>query len=166
MWRCKLFRGKRSAFIFTMLSNRFLNFFEDCISGAYCNVQNQYYSQCIPGTATGTVSTSPATTNPPPVTATTTTSPTPTLIVDPPPNAGFIKTNGTRFSLNGSKYTVVGYVTISCALFDGSCWLSSDSGNAYWVGLSGLSTTDMNKAFADVAKAGGTTLRTWYVELL
>jgi len=35
------------------------------------------------------------------------------------------------------------------------------SSNSYWVGLMGYSASDMNKAFAEVAKAGGTTLRTW-----
>lgn len=35
------------------------------------------------------------------------------------------------------------------------------SGNSYWVGLTGLSTTSMNKAFSDIAAAGGTTVRTW-----
>ncbi|KAG6840902.1 hypothetical protein C0991_003363 [Blastosporella zonata] len=34
-------------------------------------------------------------------------------------------------------------------------------GNAYWIGLTGLSTANMNAAFADIAKAGGTTVRTW-----
>ena len=33
--------------------------------------------------------------------------------------------------------------------------------NSYWVGLMGYSTADMNKAFADIAAAGGTTVRTW-----
>ncbi|KAG6843996.1 hypothetical protein H0H87_010887 [Tephrocybe sp. NHM501043] len=33
--------------------------------------------------------------------------------------------------------------------------------NSYWVGLNGYSTTDMNKAFADIAASGGTTVRTW-----
>lgn len=33
------------------------------------------------------------------------------------------------------------------------------------MGLTGLSTTDMNQAFVDIAKAGGTTVRTWYVQL-
>ena len=35
--------------------------------------------------------------------------------------------------------------------------------NSYWVGLMGYSTTNMNQAFADIAKAGGTTVRTWWV---
>ncbi|KAF8799264.1 glycoside hydrolase family 5 protein [Phlegmacium glaucopus] len=58
------------------------------------------------------------------------------------PSAGFVTTSGTNFMLDGSRYTVVG-------------------GNAYWMGLTGLSITDMNAAFADIAKAGGTTVRTW-----
>ena len=37
--------------------------------------------------------------------------------------------------------------------------LSFSRGNAYWVGLTGLSVADMNKAFADIANAGGTTVR-------
>ncbi|ESK89493.1 glycoside hydrolase family 5 protein [Moniliophthora roreri MCA 2997] len=55
---------------------------------------------------------------------------------------GFVKTSGQHFTLNGAKFTVVG-------------------SNSYWVGLSGLSTTDMNKAFADIAKTGATVARTW-----
>ncbi|KAJ7056836.1 glycoside hydrolase family 5 protein [Mycena amicta] len=54
----------------------------------------------------------------------------------------FIKTSGTRFTLNGAKYTVVG-------------------SNAYWPGLLGYSSTDINKAFTDIANSGATTVRTW-----
>lgn len=35
------------------------------------------------------------------------------------------------------------------------------SSNSYWVGLGELSDADMSKAFADVAGAGGTVVRTW-----
>jgi mannan endo-1,4-beta-mannosidase len=56
--------------------------------------------------------------------------------------ANFVGVSGTRFTLNGARYTVVG-------------------GNAYWIGLTGLSPANMNAAFADIAKAGGTTVRTW-----
>ncbi|KDR78311.1 hypothetical protein GALMADRAFT_138416 [Galerina marginata CBS 339.88] len=55
---------------------------------------------------------------------------------------GFVKTSGTKFTVNGAKFTAVG-------------------ANAYWLGLNGLSTTDMNKAFSDIANAGGTVVRTW-----
>ncbi len=48
--------------------------------------------------------------------------------------------------LNGAKFTVVG-------------------GNAYWIGLTGLSTANMNAAFADIVKAGGTAVRTWYAKI-
>ncbi|KAG6895607.1 hypothetical protein C0992_000377 [Termitomyces sp. T32_za158] len=57
-------------------------------------------------------------------------------------DTSFVTTSGTRFSLNGQPYTVVG-------------------GNSYWMGLIGLSVDNMNKAFADIAAAGGTTVRTW-----
>ncbi|KDR78310.1 hypothetical protein GALMADRAFT_1312903 [Galerina marginata CBS 339.88] len=60
----------------------------------------------------------------------------------PGPTHGFVKTDGTRFTLNGERFTAVG-------------------GNSYWVGLSGLSPSDMHKAFSDIAKAGGTAVRTW-----
>jgi mannan endo-1,4-beta-mannosidase len=53
-----------------------------------------------------------------------------------------VKTSGTQFTLNGQIFTVVG-------------------ANSYWVGLMGYSTTDMNKAFADIAATGATTVRTW-----
>jgi hypothetical protein len=39
-------------------------------------------------------------------------------------------------------------------------------GNAYWVGLTGLSVADMNKAFADIAKAGGTAVRFVLIQFL
>ncbi|KAF5385133.1 hypothetical protein D9615_000976 [Tricholomella constricta] len=105
-----------------------------CVSGTICVYQNDWYSQCLPGTTTTTpTSTSTSTTS----TTTTTTATTP-----PPVSTGFVKTSGTRFTLNGQRYTIVG-------------------GNAYWIGLTGLSTADMNKAFSDIAKAGGTTVRTW-----
>lgn len=35
------------------------------------------------------------------------------------------------------------------------------SENSYWVGLMGLSTANMNAAFADIAKSGATVVRTW-----
>ena len=40
-------------------------------------------------------------------------------------------------------------------------WSRRRSANSYWVGLMGYSTANMNQAFADIAKAGGTTVRTW-----
>ncbi|KAK7438647.1 hypothetical protein VKT23_017980 [Stygiomarasmius scandens] len=54
----------------------------------------------------------------------------------------FVKTSGTRFTLNGQNFIVVG-------------------SNAYWIGLNGLSTADMDKAFSDIAATGATTVRTW-----
>ncbi|KAJ8086150.1 hypothetical protein PM082_004972 [Marasmius tenuissimus] len=103
-----------------------------CASGLTCVKQNDYYSQCIKSTNAPAPTTTPV----PP-----TTNPGPTTTAAPPPaSTGFVKTSGQRFTLNGSKYTVVG-------------------ANSYWVGLGGLSTTDMNKAFADIAAAGGTTVR-------
>ncbi|PPR01176.1 hypothetical protein CVT24_006052 [Panaeolus cyanescens] len=103
-----------------------------CVADAYCSRSNEWYSQCVPGTGPTTSSTVP----------TTTVQPTSTTTSAPPAATGFVKVSGTRFTLNGAKYTVVG-------------------GNSYWVGLTDLSDADMNTAFSDIAKAGGTTCRTW-----
>ncbi|KAJ7698350.1 mannanase [Mycena rosella] len=75
-------------------------------------------------------------------TVSTTTVGTPTSTVSVPTQTGFVKTSGTRFTLNGAPYTLVG-------------------SNAYWLALGGYSTTDINKAFADIVASGGTTVRTW-----
>ncbi|KAF5323251.1 hypothetical protein D9619_013508 [Psilocybe cf. subviscida] len=119
-----------------------------CASGSTCVYSNPWYSQCLPGTASSSSSTTTRITT----TATTTTRPGTTTITSTTrtstsatPTAvptGFVKTSGTQFTLNGSKFTVVGT-------------------NSYWVGLSGLSTSDMNKAFADIASWGATVVRTW-----
>ncbi|KAL1696278.1 glycoside hydrolase family 5 protein [Schizophyllum commune] len=59
-----------------------------------------------------------------------------------PSAAGFVAVNGTKFTLDGEPYTVVG-------------------SNSYWVGLNGYSTDAMDQAFKDIAGAGATTVRTW-----
>ncbi|RDB16956.1 putative mannan endo-1,4-beta-mannosidase F [Hypsizygus marmoreus] len=104
-----------------------------CVAGSVCTKLNDWYFQCLPGSTTPSPTSQPPITSPPPVT--TTTNP-------PPTSTGFVKTSGTKFTLNGQRYTIVG-------------------ANSYWVGLTGLSTANMNKAFADIAAAGGTTVRTW-----
>jgi len=38
-------------------------------------------------------------------------------------------------------------------------WFDLCSANAYWIGLNGLSTADMDKAFSDIAATGATTVR-------
>ncbi|QRW08112.1 Cellulase (glycosyl hydrolase family 5 protein) [Ceratobasidium sp. AG-Ba] len=56
-------------------------------------------------------------------------------------STSFVKTSGQKFTLNGSKFTVVG-------------------SNAYW--MAQLSTAaDITTAFNDIKNAGFTTLRTW-----
>ncbi|KAJ7282395.1 glycoside hydrolase [Mycena rebaudengoi] len=101
-----------------------------CETGSVCTVQNPFYFQCLPGTATTTVT--PTTTRITTVSSTTTSAPS-TI-------TGFVKTSGTRFTVNGSKYTVVG-------------------SNGYWLPLTGYSKTDVDKAFADIAASGATTVR-------
>ncbi|KAF7343111.1 Carbohydrate-binding module family 1 protein/glycoside hydrolase family 5 protein [Mycena venus] len=103
-----------------------------CVSGTVCTELNAYYSQCLPGTATTTVSTTPPTT----------TTSAPTSTASAPAQTGFVKTSGTKFTLNGAPYTLFGE-------------------NAYWLALGGYSTTDINKALSDIAASGATTVRTW-----
>ncbi|KAF8951905.1 CEL4b mannanase [Flammula alnicola] len=131
-----------------------INFTGDtsCASGTTCQILNSYYYQCLPPSSTATVAPTsiPVTTTTKSSTTTTVTTPSPTTVstsaptttAAPPASTGFVKTSGTAFALNGSKFTVVGE-------------------NSYWVGLMGLSTANMNQAFADIAAAGSTVVRTW-----
>ncbi|KAF5365392.1 hypothetical protein D9757_011670 [Collybiopsis confluens] len=100
-----------------------------CASGSVCVVQNPFYSQCVPGDGGGLP---PSTT-----TATTTSVSTPTAAP-----TGFVKTSGTRFTLSGKPFTVVG-------------------ANAYWVGLMDYGINDMKTAFHDIAATGASVVRTW-----
>ncbi|KAI0266756.1 glycoside hydrolase family 5 protein [Gloeopeniophorella convolvens] len=120
-----------------------------CDAGLACVVLNPYYSQCQVGTGSTTVSSTTTSRSSSSTTSTTTTrssssstSTSSTTSASAPASTGFVKTSGQKFTLNGSTYTVVG-------------------ANSYWVGLIGLSTANMNAAFADIAKAGATTVRTW-----
>ncbi len=79
----------------------------ECADGSACVYSNDWYSQCLPGATA-----SPTTTHPNPTTSPTTTRPTTTIPTSTSPAAtGFVKTSGTRFTLNGQKYTVAGYAT-------------------------------------------------------
>ncbi|KAJ7653906.1 CEL4a mannanase [Mycena polygramma] len=107
-----------------------------CAAGLSCTVVNDWYFQCLSGTATTTASSSTSST----VSSSTTTSTTTSTTSGPSPT-GFVTTSGTKFMLNGAKYTVVG-------------------SNAYWPALLGYSSADVDKAFTDIAGSGATTVRT------
>lgn len=87
---------------------------EACASGTTCQVLNAYYYQCLTPSSTATTapSSSPTTitTTTKPTTTPTTTTTGPTTTPPPPSATGFVKTSGTAFTLNGSKFTVVGSV--------------------------------------------------------
>ncbi|KAJ6586220.1 glycoside hydrolase superfamily [Mycena sp. CBHHK59/15] len=104
-----------------------------CAAGTVCTFQNPFYSQCLLGTATTSISTTSL-----PVSSSTSTAPTSTA--SSPVSTGFVKISGTRFTLNGAKYTVFG-------------------SNGYWLPLMGYSSTDIDKAFADIVGSGATTVR-------
>ncbi|KAF7334964.1 CEL4a mannanase [Mycena venus] len=89
------------------------------------------------GTSTTTISSSSTTT----VSSTSKTTTTSTSTTSGPSPTGFVTTAGTRFMLNGAPFTVVG-------------------SNAYWPALLGYSPADNDKAFADIAASGATTVRT------
>ncbi|CCM05720.1 uncharacterized protein FIBRA_07952 [Fibroporia radiculosa] len=55
---------------------------------------------------------------------------------------GYVKTSGQNFVLDGETFTVVG-------------------ANSYWVGLTGLTTSEMDQTFSDIAAVGATAVRTW-----
>jgi hypothetical protein len=77
-----------------------------CVSGTVCTELNEWYFQCLPGTATTTVSTTPPTS----------TSSAPTSTASAPVQTGFVKTSGTKFTLNGAPYTLFGYGSFYPAL--------------------------------------------------
>ncbi|CAK5272979.1 unnamed protein product [Mycena citricolor] len=104
-----------------------------------CVFSNPFYSQCIPGAA-GTTTAPPT----PPTSApgSSTTAVSTTVAALPPITTGFVKTSGTRFTLNGKPYTVAGT-------------------NAYWMTLFGYGSADLNTAMNDIVNSGSTTFRTW-----
>ncbi|TDL15674.1 CEL4a mannanase [Rickenella mellea] len=118
-----------------------------CVAGTVCTVLNPWYYQCLPGSTTpppppSTTSKPPTTTSKPPTTTSAPPPPPTTSSTAPPPpsGTGFVKTSGQKFMLNGAEYTVAGT-------------------NAYW--LAQNSNADIDTAFADMAAAGLTTVRTW-----
>ncbi|CCO27112.1 putative mannan endo-1,4-beta-mannosidase F [Rhizoctonia solani AG-1 IB] len=92
-----------------------------------CLVAGSTIASSVPPTATSPTSTTSK------ITSTTATS--------APTSTGFVKTSGTKFTLNGSTFTVVG-------------------SNAYWMAQLS-SAADITQAFTDLKNAGFTTLRTW-----
>ncbi|KAG8982292.1 hypothetical protein FRB90_006892 [Tulasnella sp. 427] len=108
-----------------------------CPSGYTCSASNAYYSQCVPGGGTTTSATTTTKTSTTTTKTTTTTASSTTY----PAVTGYVKTSGQKFTANGSTYFLVGE-------------------NAWWM-FTLASTADMDKAFADIAATGATTVRTW-----
>ncbi|KAG8953486.1 hypothetical protein FRC04_002328 [Tulasnella sp. 424] len=108
-----------------------------CVAGASCVYQNDWYSQCLPSTSTATTTTKTSST----ITKTSSTAAT-TTTSSSGSCSGFVRTSGQKFTLNGSTYTLVG-------------------SNAYWLAQVPATQADLDKAFADIAATGATTVRTW-----
>ncbi|KAL4243514.1 glycosyl hydrolase 5 (cellulase A) family protein [Abortiporus biennis] len=87
------------------------------------------------------ITTSPVITGPTPPPTTTIGGPSPTITFDPWPTTN-IQASGTKFVGGGQPWTAVG-------------------ANAYWIGLTGLNSTEIDAAFSDMRKAGATVVRTW-----
>ncbi|KAG9003239.1 hypothetical protein FRB93_011152 [Tulasnella sp. JGI-2019a] len=105
-----------------------------CAAGTHCQYSNDYYSQCLPGTTTFTSTVATTNTNTKVTTTTTSTAAVSTV-------TGYVKTSGQKFTLNGATFIVVGE-------------------NCYWLAQTSASA-DIDKAFADIAGMGATTVRTW-----
>ncbi|KAJ7216025.1 CEL4a mannanase [Mycena pura] len=114
-----------------------------CAAPFVCVVLNDFFFQCLPaGSGSSTVSSPSTTTSASTSTSkTTTTSTTATSTPAGPSATGFVRTSGTRFTLNGTAFPVVGE-------------------NAYWPALLGYSPAENDQAFADIAGSGATTVRT------
>ncbi|KLO06842.1 CEL4a mannanase [Schizopora paradoxa] len=114
-----------------------------CATGSVCTFSNDWYSQCIPGSATTTPSPTSASSAKAPSSSPSSSSTATASSTAPsgtPITTGFVKTNGQKFALNGADYVVAGT-------------------NAYW--LAQESDADIDTAFNDIVAAGLTTVRTW-----
>nr|AFJ68087.1 MAN5 [Bispora antennata] len=103
-----------------------------CVSGFYCFKQNEFYSQCIPGTATTTAATTTATSGSP---ATSTIAPPVASITS------FAKAAGNVFNINGKSQYFMGT-------------------NSYWIGFF-TSNDDVDLVFSHLASTGLKVLRVW-----
>ncbi|KAG9046289.1 hypothetical protein FS837_004686 [Tulasnella sp. UAMH 9824] len=111
-----------------------------CESGSKCVWVNDWYWQCQPnGSSTTTTTTTTTKTTSTSKTSTTTTT---TGGSTSTGCSGYVRTSGQKFTLNGSTFTVVGT-------------------NAYWLAHKTPTQADLDKAFADIAATGATTVRTW-----
>ncbi|KAH6695061.1 fungal cellulose binding domain-containing protein [Plectosphaerella plurivora] len=119
-----------------------------CVAGSFCQFYNDYYSQCIPGTASppppsSTRVTTTSTTSSRPASTTLSTSTRPSSTAAPPPaGTGFPKATGTRFTLDGvTKY------------FAGT--------NCYWCTAGGIGNADVDLVFDHLRSSGIKILRVW-----
>ncbi|KAI1331345.1 glycoside hydrolase superfamily [Xylariaceae sp. FL0255] len=118
-----------------------------CASGSYCLYQNTYYSQCVPGTASTTLTTSKTTTAASSGTKTTTTvsktttSASKTTTTGTSSSTGFPSTSGTKFNIDGKVQYYAGT-------------------NAYWMSFL-TSDSDVDTAMSTLAADGLKILRVW-----
>ncbi|KAI1193265.1 glycoside hydrolase superfamily [Nemania serpens] len=113
-----------------------------CAAGNHCQYQNDFYSQCVPGAGSTTLTTTTKTTTTITTTtkATTTTSTKTTTSGGPAPTT-FASTSGLNFQIDGKT----GY-------FAGT--------NSYWIGFL-ANNADIDKALSDLQTAGLKILRVW-----
>ncbi|KAL5343990.1 putative mannan endo-1,4-beta-mannosidase F [Aspergillus crustosus] len=110
-----------------------------CVAGFVCVRQNEWYSQCVPGTATSTTSTTLTTTTSTSTRTTTTTTRTTTTSV--PTSTDFPSASGLNFTIDG----VTDY-------FAGS--------NSYWISML-TNDADVNLVMDHIALSGHKILRIW-----
>ncbi|KAI0409895.1 glycoside hydrolase superfamily [Xylaria palmicola] len=106
-----------------------------CVAGTHCQYQNDYYSQCLQGAGSTTLTTTTKTTT----TATATT--TKTSTAGTPAPTTFPSTSGLNFKFDGKT----GY-------FAGT--------NSYWIGFL-TNNADIDKALGELQDAGLKILRVW-----
>ncbi|EEA18972.1 hypothetical protein TMatcc_010486 [Talaromyces marneffei ATCC 18224] len=107
-----------------------------CVSGYVCIFLNPYYSQCVPGTATTTTSSTLTTT-----TSKTTSSTSKTTTTSAPTSTGFSKVNGLNFTIDGKTNYFVGT-------------------NTYWLAFLN-NKSDVDLVLSDIAASGMKILRVW-----
>ncbi|KAI8628845.1 glycoside hydrolase superfamily [Xylariaceae sp. FL1651] len=112
-----------------------------CATGSHCQYQNDYYSQCVPGAGSTTLTTTTSKATTTTITTKLTSTTTRTATTGSPSSSAFASVNGLNFQIDGKT----GY-------YAGT--------NSYWIGFL-TNNADVDKTLDELQAAGLKILRVW-----